>query len=240
MTVPRRLVLAALGVGVVVVIALGVALRGWDDEGVTRATDGRPQVALTFDDGLNGETTLAIASVLEARGAQGTFFVVGRTLAPQRDVAMRLLTGGHLLANHSEAHERARGWDVRYGTLDATQASIRAVTGRCPAYFRPPFGAETAFTKAAARRAGMRTVLWDVEVADWVETDARRLATRVLERLQPGSIVLLHDGADGMPGADRSTVLRALPAILDGLQARGLRAVSVDTLLGEPGYLDRC
>lgn len=236
----RRLALLALGVVTVAAIVIGVALRGWDDEGVTRATDGRPQVALTFDDGLNGETTRAIASLLEARGARGTFFVVGDTLPVQREVAARLIEGGHLLANHSAAHERALAWDVRYGTLDAAQASIRAVTGRCPAYFRPPFGAETVFTKAAVRRAGMRTVLWDVEVADWQETDADRLATRVLERVQPGSIVLLHDGADGIPGADRSTVLRALPAILDGLQARGLRAVSVDTLLGEPGYLDRC
>ena len=84
------------------------------------------------------------------------------------------------------------------------------------------------------------TVLWDVEVADWSETDANRLAAKVLERLRPGSIVLLHDGANGTPGADRSVLLRALPTILDAIDARGLRAVRVDTLLNEPGYLDRC
>lgn len=236
----RRLTLIVLGVVAVVAIALGVALRGWDDHGVTSAEGGRPEVALTFDDGLNGETTLAVAALLERRGAHGTFFVVGSTLAAQRTVATRLIDGGHLLANHSETHERASAWDVRYGTLDAAQVSIRSVTGRCPAYFRPPFGAETPFMKAAVRRAGLRTVLWDVEVADWEEADAQRLAARVLERMRPGSIVLLHDGADGLPGADRATLLRALPAILDGIEARGWRAVRVDALLGEPGYRDGC
>jgi len=217
-----------------------LVLRGATDAGVTRATDGRPLVALTFDDGLNGETTLAVATQLERHGAQGTFFVVGRTLAGQRDLALRLIEAGHLLGNHSEAHERAQAEDSRYPTLQAAQTSIHAATGRCPAFFRPPFGTETAGTKFAVRRAGMHTVLWDVEVADWSETDADRLASKVLERLRPGSIVLLHDGADGMPGADRSVLLRALPRILEGIEARGWRAVRVDTLLDEPGYLERC
>ena len=236
----RRRALILVGVLLVAATTLGVALRGAGAEGVTRATDGRPLVALTFDDGLNGATTIEVASQLERRGAQGTFFVVGRTLAGQRDVALRLIEGGHLLGNHSEEHERATPEDTRYATLAAAQASIHAVTGKCPAYFRPPFGAETPATKNAVRRAGMRTVLWDVEVADWSETDAELLATHVLERLRPGSIVLLHDGSDGVPGADRSVLLRALPRILEGIETRGWQAVRVDTLLNERGYIDRC
>lgn len=232
--------LVALIVAVWAIDADELVLRRATDAGVTRATDGRPLVALTFDDGLNGETTAAVATQLERRGAQGTFFVVGHTLAAQRDLALRLIEGGHLLGNHNEVHERAQAVDARYPTLAAAQTSIHAATGRCPAYFRPPFGAETQATKVAVRRAGMRTVLWDVEVADWSETDADRLAANVLERLRPGSIVLLHDGADGVPGADRSVLLRALPTILDGIQAHGWRAVRVDTLLNESGYLDRC
>ena len=197
-------------------------------------------VALTFDDGVNGQYTLDIAIELERHGAQGTFFVVGRTLVDEPDVVSRLVEGGHLLGNHTQAHERAGMRDVWYGTLGRAQASIRSAAGECPAYFRPPFGAETVFTKAAVRRAGLRTVLWDVEVADWSETDAQRLASNVLGKIRSGSIILLHDGGDGKPGVDRSTVVRALPAILDGLDARGLRAVRIDALLGERGYLDRC
>ena len=248
MALRRPVVRMALLAVVLLIVAFAVravgheelVLRGASDIGVTRATDGRPLVALTFDDGLNSDTTLAVANELERHGAQGTFFVVGRTVSGQRALALRLIEGGHLLGNHSEAHERAQAADARYAMLAAAQTSIHAATGRCPAYFRPPFGTETEATKIAVRRAGMRTVLWDVEVADWSETDANRLASNVLERLRSGSIVLLHDGADGVPGADRAVLLRALPTILDGIDARGWRAVRVDTLLNEPGYLDRC
>lgn len=240
MSLRRAVVTAALLVGVSLFLGAVWAMRGWDDTGVTRVEDGRPLVALTFDDGPNGAYTLEIAEALERRGGRGTFFVVGAPMAAQRKVALRLVERGHLLANHSQTHERASNSNVLYRTLGHAQASIGAVTGQCPAYFRPPFGQETPFTKAAVRRAGMQTVLWDVEVGDWAETDPSRLAGRVLERARAGSIVLLHDGADGRPGTDRSTVVRALPAILDGLEARGLRAVTVAELLGGTGYLPRC
>jgi peptidoglycan/xylan/chitin deacetylase (PgdA/CDA1 family) len=99
---------------------------------------------------------------------------------------------------------------------------------------------ETGFTKSAVRRAGMRTVLWNVEVKDWAETDPARLAANVLAKVQPGAIVLLHDGTEGHPNIDRAVLVQALPAILEGLQARGLHAVRVDELLGVAGTLARC
>ena len=163
-----------------------------------------------------------------------------QVIADQRDLAGSLIDHGHLLANHSSDHLSASRGQVLYSQLQRAQHQIEAATGRCPAFFRPPYGAENAFTRAAVRRAGMRTVLWDVEVADWSETDAELLATHVLERLRPGSIVLLHDGSDGVPGADRSVLLRALPRILEGIETRGWQAVRVDTLLNERGYIDRC
>ena len=49
---------------------------------------------------------------------------------------------------------------------------------------------------------------------------------------------LLHDGIDGSVHADRSVVLTALPAIIDGLRARGLEPVRLDELLGKPGYVN--
>ncbi len=58
--------------------------------------------------------------------------------------------------------------------------------------------------------------------------------------MKPGSIILLHDGIDGNPGADRSVILTALPLILDGLKERGLTPVTLDKLLGVPAYLPSC
>ena len=88
--------------------------------------------------------------------------------------------------------------------------------------------------------AGMTMVTWDVSAGDWATTDGDLVARRVLDHVQPGSIILLHDGIDGNLGADRSVILAALPQILDGLRQRGLEPVTLDKLLGKPGYLSSC
>jgi peptidoglycan/xylan/chitin deacetylase (PgdA/CDA1 family) len=59
-------------------------------------------------------------------------------------------------------------------------------------------------------------------------------------KARPGSIIDLHDGLDGKVDADRTVLVAALPAILDGLAAKGLQPVRLDELLGRPGYLDAC
>ncbi len=83
----------------------------------------------------------------------------------------------------------------------------------------------------------MATVTWDVSAADWSSHDGAAVAADVLARTKPGSIILLHDGLDGNVHADRSVLLTALPLILDGLKARGLQPVRLDTLLDRPGYV---
>lgn len=208
--------------------------------GVTHGPRTSDAVALTFDDGLNDETTLAIAGVLERHGARGTFFAVGHTLPAQREVARTLIGRGHLLANHSQDHAWPSLFDTRYEDVARAQTTFAETLGTCPRYFRPPHGMHTPFMLRAVERAGMRLVNWDVEVRDWDATDADRLAADVLDAVRPGSIVLLHDGRDGETGVDRAVLVAALPKILDGLQERGLRAVRLDALLGEPGDLERC
>jgi peptidoglycan/xylan/chitin deacetylase (PgdA/CDA1 family) len=86
----------------------------------------------------------------------------------------------------------------------------------------------------------MVSVTWDVSAGDWATDDAALVAERVLRDVQPGSIILLHDGLDGNVGADRSVIVRALPMILDGLRDRGLRPVTVAELVGEEAYADSC
>jgi peptidoglycan/xylan/chitin deacetylase (PgdA/CDA1 family) len=80
---------------------------------------------------------------------------------------------------------------------------------------------------------------WDTSASDFATTNGPLVARRILDRVRPGSIIVLHDGIDGNLTADRSVLTVALPIILRGLQARGLRAVRLDRLLGIRGYSGR-
>src|SRR5438445_626957 len=97
------------------------------------------------------------------------------------------------------------------GSVAAGAAALYYATYavRTPAYF------------TAARRLGLRTVQWSVAGFDWKKRrTAAEIAARVLRRAQPGAIILLHDG-DSSGRHDRTETISALPAIIEGLQARG-------------------
>jgi peptidoglycan/xylan/chitin deacetylase (PgdA/CDA1 family) len=87
---------------------------------------------------------------------------------------------------------------------------------------------------------GMTMVGWDDAGGDWATHDPRLVASRILDKVRPGSIILLHDGMDGDLRSDRSVVVKALPLILAGLRARKLRPVRLDRLLAKPGYGNHC
>jgi peptidoglycan/xylan/chitin deacetylase (PgdA/CDA1 family) len=198
------------------------------------------EVALTFDDGPNPPYTLTIADILEAHGVRGTFFEVGKALAQRPDISKELIARGHIVANHSYNHGAFSYLDPRYPELAQTENVFRDEVGVCPTLFRPPHGTHTPFMSHVVTGQGMTLVTWDDSAQDWVETDPARLARNILANVKPGSIILLHDGIDGNIGADRSVVVQALPAILDGLAAKGLKPVTLDQLLGVPATRASC
>ncbi len=199
-----------------------------------------PAVALTFDDGPNVPYSLRIAEVLESRGARGTFFLVGKAIDAEPAAARELLDRGHLVANHSYHHDYWRWLDPGYPELDRTQDAFTRHLGVCPALYRPPHGQRTPFVNVQVASEGMHTITWDVSGMDWSLTDGSEVARRILARVRPGSIILLHDGLDGVVDADRQVVLDALPIILDGLAERGLRPVRVDELVDVEAYRPTC
>jgi len=195
------------------------------------------QVALTFDDGPNPPFSEQVAAILDQHGVKGTFFTVGKALDARPDVSRALMADGQLLGNHSYTHDAVHWLDPRYPELQKTQDSFERNLGVCPAFYRPPHGSHTPFMAHVVADHGMTMITWDDSAGDWATTDSDLVARRILAGVKPGSIILLHDGSDGNIGADRSVVLRALPIILDGLEQRGLKPVTLDKLLGKPGYV---
>ena len=182
----------------------------------------RPVVALTFDDGPSSRYTPSILSILDRLHASATFFEEGRHVARHEALMRRILASGDEIGNHSYHHPL----DPGYRELAVTNRLIRAATGFRPCLFRPPYGVLDGRVEAAAHRAHLTTVLWDVDSRDNKHPGAAAIRSEVLGLTQPGSIVLMHDG-----GRHPQTVA-ALPGVIRGLRARGFRLATVTALLG--------
>jgi peptidoglycan/xylan/chitin deacetylase (PgdA/CDA1 family) len=196
----------------------------------------QPRVALTFDDGPDPEITPQVLDILRARHAPATFFTIGRNLEQRIDIGQRMVAEGHELANHSWAHALNQNfYGMRAQALDIERSVdlIRTITRRDdePLY-RAPVGLKSPPLARIAHVRQLRMIAWSVHSRDTLATDPDRVAARVLSRVRPGDIVLLHDGHD-RPGRHRTMGLKALPKILDGLAERGLEPVTVSTLLAQ-------
>ena len=119
------------------------------------------------------------------------------------------------------------------GQLATTIRAIHELTGYTPCVFRPPYGAYDSSIIATARSLGLATVLWNVDPSDYTLPGASAIEQRVLAQVQPGSIIISHDG-----GGPRGQTLAAYPQIIAALRARGYRIVTITELLGfRPVYV---
>jgi peptidoglycan/xylan/chitin deacetylase (PgdA/CDA1 family) len=183
-------------------------------------------VALTFDDG-PGRVTERVLEVLARHEAAATFNVLGERLAGRERLLRRTAEEGHEIGNHAFGHDRLAGRPVEaYRQLRRTTAAIRDAVGVVPRVFRPPYGSVSRGVVLAARLAGLVTVRWDVDPHDYDTPGAETIERRLVRRVKPGSVVLLHDDRRAL---EQTAV--ALDGALDQLLARGYRFVTVTELL---------
>jgi peptidoglycan/xylan/chitin deacetylase (PgdA/CDA1 family) len=197
---------------------------------VARVPTAAPRVALTFDDGPTPAPLDTLLAVLGARGVRATFFVTGRELAATPEGGARLVAAGHELGNHSWSHRRMVliGPGTIRAEVERTDSLVRRAGHEGPIFFRPPYGYKLAGLPWYLSRTGRTTVTWDVEPDSYadVAASAEGIVRHVLERVRPGSIILLHPWYPS-----RATSLAAVGPMVDSLRSRGFEVVPVGELM---------
>jgi peptidoglycan/xylan/chitin deacetylase (PgdA/CDA1 family) len=194
------------------------------------------RVALTFDAehpdrATQPGSTAAVVSTLAERGVRATFFLQGRWVEAERDLARRIADDGHLVGNHSFYHARMPLLsDTGFRTdVRAAESIIRRRLGVDPRpWFRLPFGSGVAADRQHDLLAGLgyRHVHWDFEVKEWRR---RATAAQVRDDIIDG-VLAQGDGAVALLHPWPSVVPRALPGIIDGLLERGASFVDLRDL----------
>jgi peptidoglycan/xylan/chitin deacetylase (PgdA/CDA1 family) len=162
-----------------------------------------------------------------AAQAAVTVFAVGTWLEQNPHIGREIVAAGHELGNHTWSHQQMKQLTHAQAVDEAVRGAraLKAAVGTSGWWFRPS-GTQhsTATIRAAAAAAGYhRCVSYDVDPEDFRDPGATAVRERTLASVRGGSIVSLHFGHSG--------TVDALPAILSGLRSKGLRAVTLSTLL---------
>ena len=184
----------------------------------------RREVWLTIDDGPDPEDTPRILELLAAHGARATFFVIGELAARHPGLIRAIAAEGHEVAHHTQTHPLGTFWCASPGRvareLDDALAVLREA-GVKPVRFRPPAGIKNIWLPTALRKRGLTCIGWSARGLERRPGDAGVVAARVLDRLAPGAILLLHEGPR-VPAAIR---VEAIRRVLGQLHEQGYRCV---------------
>ncbi len=185
----------------------------------------RGHVALTFDDGPDPTSTPAVLEALDELGWRATFFMLGEMVRKAPGLAAEVAAAGHEVGVHGDQHRTLLRLGPRTTRDDIRRATdeIASATGVQPGWYRPPFGTLSVGGLLAARRLGLRVVLWTAWGRDWrAEATGASVADDVLDGFVDGGTVLLHDSdCTSAPESWRAT-LDSFPLLGKGFADRGL------------------
>lgn len=183
-------------------------------------------IAFTFDDGPNKNNTNDIVRYLNDNKMRATFFMVGNLMASNPDIVKNVYDNKMEIGSHSWAHKnlKKQKLDVITSEMMQTDNVYKNITGDEIKLMRPPYGAINGTVKDAFNYS---YILWNVDTNDWKYKDADHLYDFVLNNVEDGDIVLMHDL--------QNTTKVGLEKLLPELYARGYRVVTVSELANIKG-----
>lgn len=194
-----------------------------------RVETGEKAVALTYDDGpLPGpNATEGVLRALVQHHAYATFFVIGEEAERYPALLREAQAKGMEVENHGYRHVNLAALDKagQVRQIERGAAAIQRAGVLAPAFLRPPFGAQNARLRRVAAHLGERVVIWTVDPRDWTNPGTDAIVSFVLAHVEPGAIVLLHDG-----GGNRRETVAATRALVPALQKAGYRLVTLKAL----------
>ena len=178
-------------------------------------------VALTYDDGPVRDTTRKVMDELRSHGASATFFIVGRRMAGHRDFLARQQDANYSIQSHTYTHRYAGKINTEEAFAEKAQfaAELAEITGVAPVMMRAPGGMDEFYT---GREIGYPVMHWSLAAGDSGNGQTKSIVPRVLNQIDHGDIVLMHDLNSECP--------RYTNKILTSLCEQGYLCVTVEEL----------
>lgn len=213
----------------------GYVVTGWleldgedyyfDEEGKYDSTKVRPMVALTYDDG-PGQYTEKLLECLKENNAKATFYMLGQNAEQFPEIVKQLKDAGMELGNHTYDHQILTTLSENQisDEIRNADAAIEKGAGVPADSLRPPGGS---LDETVQELAGMPIIKWSLDTKDWKTKSEDKTYQKVIDNVQDGSVVLMHDIHEWSVNAS----LRLIPELVE----KGYKLVTVQELAEAKG-----
>ncbi|MCP8969043.1 polysaccharide deacetylase family protein [Ectobacillus ponti] len=193
---------------------------------VYRGHPDKKMTALTVNVAWGNEYIPSMLEILKKHKVKATFFLEGRWAKENPSMAKMIADAGQEIGNHSYTHPNMKLLSAAAirEQLSKTNEIIEAATNRKVRWFAPPSGSFRDEVVSIADEMGMGTIMWTVDTIDWQRPEPSVLLQRVLGKMHPGAIVLMHP---------TSSTAKSLDTLIVQLKEKGYQIGTVSALLDE-------
>lgn len=184
-----------------------------------------PLVAVTIDDGPDGDVTDKLLDALGELGVKATFFLLAsEVLLPRnRNVVRRIVAEGHELGNHLMNDVRSASLSRREFESQLCRSHSILSEYAEPRFFRPGAGWFSGWMLETLRKHGYTCALGSIYPYDAHHTFIAYSKALITLRVHPGGVIVLHDR--GRRGSRTIQVLAdTLPRLIE--RGYGFRTLS--------------
>ncbi|MBA4368907.1 MAG: polysaccharide deacetylase family protein [Desulfobacterium sp.] len=204
---------------------------------ITCGKSSEKAVSLTFDDGPDPVSTPALLNLLKNKNILATFFVTGENASRHPDLIQAILRQGHTIGNHSYHHDpliMLKNSKRLFQEIQLAQDILKTF-GIHTLAFRPPAGITNPKLGKILSGLGMYCVNYSCRAFDMGNRRIQNLSGKILRKIQPGDIVLLHDI---IPAKEKKQWmlkwLVEIEGIVDGIQKKGWEVIPLANLIHRP------
>ncbi|WP_175638888.1 polysaccharide deacetylase family protein [Metabacillus schmidteae] len=203
-----------------------VHLEDLNAEPIYRGHPDKPMVSFIINVAWGNEYIPDMLETLNKYHVKATFFLEGRWVKENPDMAMMIVDAGHEIGNHSYTHpdmSQLSAGKIRE-QLSKTNEVIKSVTDVTPTWFAPPSGSFKSEVVKIADEMKMKTVMWSVDTIDWQRPEPHVLVSRVMGKVHNGALILMHP---------TSSTSKSLETLILSIKQKGYSFGSVSMLVDE-------
>ncbi|WP_017727361.1 polysaccharide deacetylase family protein [Halalkalibacterium ligniniphilum] len=193
---------------------------------IFRGNPQKPMVTLLVNVAWGNEYIPDMLKVMNEQGVKSTFFLDGSWVKKNPQLATMIVEEGHEIGNHAYSHPDMQRITIERidEELQKTNDVIKATLDVTPEWFAPPSGSYNDTVVARAAKHNMKTIMWSVDTIDWRKPDPNEMVHRVLAKMHPGAMVLMHPTEASAKGLEQ---------LIIGIKEKGLKIGNVSDLMDE-------
>jgi peptidoglycan-N-acetylglucosamine deacetylase len=203
-----------------------VHLQDLPPSAIYRGNPDKPMVSLLINVAWGNEYLPSMLATLKKHNVSATFFLEGRWVKENPELAKMITESGHEVGNHSYTHPDMKNLSAAAikDQIEKTNKVIEATTGVNCVWLAPPSGSYRDEVVQIADTLGLGTIMWSVDTIDWQKPTPETIVNRVLTKVHPGAFILMHP-------TDSSS--KALEQLIQKIKQKKLHFGTVSETLSE-------